>query len=89
MGTHPSCPSTVLSTGEPLADHLAAHPELLGQPVVDRFGKDLPFLFKILAIEKALSVQAHPDKQLAERLHLEQPDIYKGQCHPDASFYLG
>lgn len=79
MGTHPSCPSSVLSNGTSLADHIRAHPELLGQQVIDRFGNDLPFLFKVLAIGKALSIQAHPDKELAKRLHAQRPDIYKGK----------
>lgn len=39
----------------------------------------LPFLFKILSVGKALSIQAHPDKKLAERLHKEMPDVYKGE----------
>ena len=71
---------------EPLAAHLAAHPELLGSAVVERFRDagaaegNLPFLFKVLAIEKALSIQTHPDKKTAEVLHRERPDVYKGAC---------
>lgn len=38
----------------------------------------LPFLFKILSVGKALSIQAHPDKLLAEELHRKMPDVYKG-----------
>jgi hypothetical protein len=33
----------------------------------------------VLSIGKALSIQAHPDKTLAERLHRERPEVYKGQ----------
>ena len=29
----------------------------------------MAFLFKLLAVEKALSIQAHPHKSLAEKLH--------------------
>lgn len=67
-----------------LASHLAAHPELIGEKVVSRFWSagaaegNLPFLFKVLAIEKALSIQTHPDKKMAEALHKEWPNIYKG-----------
>jgi mannose-6-phosphate isomerase len=78
MGTHPSLPSLVAPSNTPLSDHLKSHPELLGDKVQNRYGKELPFLFKVLAIRKALSIQAHPDKKLAERLHRERPDIYKG-----------
>lgn len=80
MGTHPSCPSKNLSTGEDLQKLIAASPEqYLGANVVKKFGNDLPFLFKVLAIGKALSIQAHPDKELAQRLHKERPDVYKGR----------
>jgi mannose-6-phosphate isomerase len=81
MGTHPNSPSRVLSSNEILSEYLAAHPELLGDRVIDRFkasNGNLPFLFKVLSIEKALSIQTHPDKKTAEKLHAEQPNIYKG-----------
>ncbi|KAG6807343.1 hypothetical protein H0H93_001732 [Arthromyces matolae] len=81
MGTHPKSPSNVFETGQILSDHLAKHPELIGAPVSDKFDAstgNLPFLFKILSIEKALSIQSHPDKATAEKLHASQPDIYKG-----------
>ncbi|CAE6537479.1 unnamed protein product [Rhizoctonia solani] len=73
MGTHPTLPSK-LQSGEKLYDHLQAHPELLGDKVHKQYGGNLPFLFKVLAIEKALSIQAHPNKKLAEKLHEERPD---------------
>lgn len=41
----------------------------------------LPFLFKILSVETSLSIQAHPHKALAEKLHKEYPDIYKDANH--------
>jgi len=81
MGTHQSCPSIVASSGQDLRDFLIANPSLLGDKVFDRFGNDLPFLFKVLAIDKALSIQAHPDKALAKELHLSRPDIYKDSNH--------
>ena len=36
---------------------------------------------QVLAIRKALSIQAHPDKELAKRLHEEKPDVYKGESN--------
>ncbi|KAH8103340.1 mannos-6-phosphate isomerase [Cristinia sonorae] len=88
MGTHPSSPSHLLSdVNQTLASYLASHPELIGEKVISRF-KDagasegnLPFLFKILAIGKALSIQTHPDKATAEKLHKEQPTVYKDANH--------
>jgi len=84
MGTHPKSPSHVLSSGETLAEHLKARPELMGASVTKKFEAEdsekgnLPFLFKVLSIEKALSIQTHPDKKTAVELHKNQPDIYKG-----------
>lgn len=36
---------------------------------------------QVLSIAKALSIQAHPDKKLAELLHRTQPDMYKDDNH--------
>ncbi|KAL5504195.1 PMI1 [Sanghuangporus vaninii] len=83
MGTHPSSPSRLLD-GTTLAEHLAANPSLIGDEIIMKFhaeNGDIPFLFKILAIEKALSIQTHPDKQTAEKLHDELPNIYKDPNH--------
>ena len=49
--------------------------------VLSRFGKDLPYLLKVLSVETALSIQAHPDKPLAEKLHAERPNVYKDGNH--------
>lgn len=64
MGSHPSGPSTIIVDGkpQPLKKYIADHPEKLGSGVVRRFGKELPFLFKVLSVNKALSIQAHPNK---------------------------
>jgi len=41
----------------------------------------LPFLLKVLSIDKPLSVQIHPKKDLAAILHTKYPDIYKDANH--------
>ena len=49
-----------------------------------RFGlaaASLPFLFKVLSVQTALSIQSHPDKALAERLHASNPAEYKDANH--------
>ncbi|KAG2488964.1 hypothetical protein HYH03_012581 [Edaphochlamys debaryana] len=81
MGAHPTCPSKLQSTGASLASCLERCPQLLGDKVVRRFGAQLPFLFKVLSVNKALSIQSHPDKQLAERLHAEHPKLYADPNH--------
>jgi len=83
MGTHPSSPSRIFSSNETLSEYLAIHPELIGD-VINQFecsNGNLPFLFKILSIEKALSIQSHPDKLMAEKLHADHPGIYKDPNH--------
>ena len=39
------------------------------------------FVFKVLSVAKALSIQAHPDKELAKTLHKLHPDLYKDDNH--------
>lgn len=42
---------------------------------------DLPFLFKVLSINQALSVQAHPNKEHARQLHANDPKNYPDANH--------
>jgi hypothetical protein len=79
MGTHSNCPSVVSASGDSLQAWIEAHPESLGSAVTRRFGTHLPFLFKVLSVRKALSIQSHPDKALAERLHAEHPKVRRKQ----------
>ena len=82
MGTHPNGPAKIKgSGGGSLKEHLQADPTLLGERSRRQFGDDLPFLFKVLSVNKALSIQTHPDKENARRLHAERPDIYKDPNH--------
>ena len=65
MGAHPKASSSIEGNGT-LLEHLAGDPSsVLGDESVKTFGRRLPFLVKLLAAEKALSVQAHPDLQQA------------------------
>lgn len=81
MGTHPSNPSKDLATGRTLLDLCADNKALLSQPVAQKYGSKLPFLFKVLSIRKALSIQAHPNKKLAEQLHGRDPQNYPDDNH--------
>lgn len=88
MGTHPSVPSKVVDdaelNGKVLRDVVAGNPaKFLHPAVVQKFGSDqeLPFLFKVLSIEKVLSIQAHPDKALARQLHANDPKNYPDDNH--------
>lgn len=51
--------------------------------------QELPFLSKVLSVDTALSIQAHPDKKLAEILYKTKPDLYKDDNHkPEMAYAL-
>lgn len=81
MGTHPSNPSKDLTTGRTLLDVVQDNQALLSRSVVARYGTKLPFLLKVLSIDKALSIQAHPNKKLAGELHARDPKNYPDDNH--------
>ncbi|CAN0913666.1 Mannose-6-phosphate isomerase 1 [Linum grandiflorum] len=79
MGIHDSGPSFVLDAGvignNSLKDWIARNPSVLGD--------------KILSVGKALSIQAHPDKELAKKLHKLHPSIYKdGSDKPEMALAI-
>lgn len=68
MGAHPKAPSQVsLPDGLITLDRfIAADPVgVLGAATAQRFENRLPFLFKVLAAARPLSIQAHPNLQQA------------------------
>src|SRR5881394_1755168 len=69
MGAHPDAPAGAVLGGSvvPLDRLLeAASDEILHPAVAARFGRQLPFLFKVLAAAAPLSLQTHPSKRNAE-----------------------
>jgi mannose-6-phosphate isomerase len=61
LGAHPSAPSRA-AAGMALDRLIAEQPvELVGPRITQRFGARLPFLFKVLAAARPLSIQCHPD----------------------------
>lgn len=66
MGTHSGAPST-LEDGSLFSTFLDSNPEFLGQKHLDKYGTFLPLLFKVLAIEKPLSIQCHPTVEIAQK----------------------
>jgi len=81
MGTHPSNPSKDLTTGRTLLDLVQDNQQLMSPEITKRYGQKLPFLFKVLSINKALSIQAHPNKKLAEQLHKKDGKNYPDDNH--------
>ncbi|MDR0721653.1 MAG: mannose-6-phosphate isomerase, class I, partial [Treponema sp.] len=93
MGVHPEGPSFTEYEGMvlPLSMLIAKDPALYVGTEVQRVFGTLPFLFKLLAVEKPLSIQAHPNKEQAQKgwewenqLHIpfKAPyRNYKDPCH--------
>lgn len=78
MGTHSSGPSYIKNS-----KNSSSLKEYLG-------GHDLPFLFKVLSVRTALSIQAHPDLPLAQKLHASDPKNYRDDNHkPEMAIALG
>jgi mannose-6-phosphate isomerase len=69
MGIHPEGPSFTEYEGVmvPISALIAQDPILYVGPAVQRAFGTLPFLFKLLAAEKPLSIQAHPNMEQAQR----------------------
>lgn len=64
IGAHPVSPSRIRADEGwvPLDEWIARDPaRVLGRSVAARFGAELPFLLKVLAVAEPLSLQAHPD----------------------------
>ena len=81
MGTHPSNPSKDVETQRALLDMVQDNQALMSIEIGKKYGQKLPFLFKVLSIRKALSIQAHPNKKLAEQLHAKDPKNYPDDNH--------
>jgi mannose-6-phosphate isomerase len=86
MGAHPDEPS-VLSNGTPLDKAIEEQPDvLLGAAVRERFGDRLPFLMKVLAAERPLSLQAHPTSEQARAGFLAEEAAGVPRDDPTRSF---
>jgi len=82
IGAHPKLPSVVQDLNLPLNEAIRRFPEdILGRKSVEKFGRQLPFLLKILSAGQALSIQLHPAKNQAERLHQKDPVNYPDANH--------
>jgi mannose-6-phosphate isomerase len=62
--------ATGILTGKSLNDLIDLNPDaLLGTEVHKRFGKQFPLLFKYLDAREDLSIQVHPNDELAKKRH--------------------
>jgi mannose-6-phosphate isomerase len=70
MGAHPKAPSKVKYNNQwiSLLELIDKYPEtLLGKTTMQTFNGALPYLFKVLAAARPLSIQAHPSLQQAKK----------------------
>jgi mannose-6-phosphate isomerase len=94
MGTHKNGPASLFdSPDKTLHSLISSDPShYLGADVVAKWPNtnDVPFLFKILSIQKALPLQAHPDKSLGEQLSKADPAQFVDANHkPEIAVCLG
>ena len=69
MGAHPKAPSSVKYDDKwlSLLDLIKQSPvDILGKDIAAKFDNKLPYLFKVLAASKPLSIQAHPSLKQAK-----------------------
>ena len=79
MGAHPKAPSKVLINGSwvSLDQVIERNPEsVLGRDNAEKFHRKLPFLFKVLAAEKPLSIQVHPNIQKAREGFIRENELH-------------
>ncbi len=57
-------------SGQPLTEVIASDPQAwLGKSVAEKYGNQLPLLVKFIDAEKDLSIQVHPNDEMAMRSH--------------------
>lgn len=73
-----------------MSNWLISNTWALGEKTSVYSNGQLPFLLKVLSVNKALSIQAHPNKAHAEILHRIRPDLYPDPNHkPELGIALG
>ena len=76
MGIHPKAPASMFDSTDSLTDVISKDKAAqLGPKIIKNFDQ-LPFLLKVLSVDRALSIQAHPNKSAAEILHAKVNKIY-------------
>ena len=95
MGTHPLGESIITGIGSSyenckLSIILSDLPELIGtMDVFNKYGSNIPFLFKVLSVAQPLSIQVHPNKLQAKELNAKDPKNYPDDNHkPEISIAL-
>ena len=85
-GSHPAGPARV-AEGAALSDLIDAEPErLLGEDIIWRFGRRLPFLLKLIAPEQPLSLQVHPSQAQAVEGYALEDEAGIALDHPSRNY---
>lgn len=87
VGAHTGSPSVVAGDGRTLDRYIADDPSgTLGPSAAERFGERLPFLLKVLAVERPLSVQVHPTIEQAIEGYAAEDDAGVPLDSPQRSY---
>lgn len=82
FGAHERAPSMIEGQNLDLRQAISKDTNgILGKETADLYQNEFPFLLKILSIEKALSIQLHPDRINAAILHAKDPKNYPDANH--------
>lgn len=82
LGSHPSGSALIdVQAGITLRDCIARNPIVTLGTKISAQWSELPFLLKVLSIAQPLSIQAHPDTALAEKLNLKDRLHYPDPHH--------
>ena len=67
LGAHQRGPAILRMDNKDISlkDFIEKYPNVLGEKVINQFGKTLPYLFKVLDVNQMLSIQTHPTKDAA------------------------
>lgn len=88
-GAHPGAPSRVVGGGA-LDSALAQAPErLLGENVARAFAGRLPYLLKVIAPDRPLSLQVHPDRAHAAESFAAENAAGLALDHPERNYRDG
>lgn len=86
IGAHDADPALALGQG-PLNQAIADDPErFLGSSALARFGPRLPFLLKVLAVGKPLSLQVHPTLEQARVGYRKETEAGISLSSPNRTF---
>lgn len=89
IGDHPRAPSILgpQASAVSLSDHIRQNPsDTLGVECLRNFGPRLPFLAKVLAAARPLSLQVHPDRGQAETGFEEEESKHISLSAPERTY---